>query len=84
MDTKVRRKCVDELGRLVIPKDMRKILGIEPDTELEISSKGDTIFVRKAVNRCIFCSKETDLVEYAGLNVCRKCIKELTKHSENK
>ncbi|MBQ9544285.1 MAG: AbrB/MazE/SpoVT family DNA-binding domain-containing protein [Clostridia bacterium] len=77
MDTKIRRKCIDELGRLVIPKDMRKALGIDSDTELEISSEGDTIFVKKAVSRCVFCSSESDLVEYAGLFVCKRCLKEL-------
>ena len=74
MDSKLRIKAIDELGRLVIPKDMRRNLGIEPGTDLEISSEGDTIFVRRAVSRCVFCSNTEHLVEFKGLNICPECL----------
>jgi len=68
---------VDELGRIVLPKEMRSTLGIEKRDPVEMYVDGDAIFLRKYEPSCIFCGSEGDLVELDGKNVCRACIERL-------
>lgn len=77
MDFKNRIKQIDELGRIVIPKDIRKGLDINPGDEVEIFARQDSIVLRKAVERCVFCGKEEGLIKYKGLCVCAACRQEL-------
>lgn len=68
---------VDELGRIVLPIEMRRTLGINEKDALEIFKDGDTIVMRKYNPACIFCGSEKDNLEYKGKRICRKCIAEL-------
>ena len=68
---------VDELGRVVLPVEMRRTLGIEERDPMEISLVGETITLRKVQNLCIFCGGEKDLLEYNGKCVCGDCRKEI-------
>ena len=54
MESKTRIKQIDELGRIVIPKDIRKNLGILSGDELDISLSGEDILIKKTLNRCAF------------------------------
>lgn len=65
---------VDELGRIVIPIELRRTLDIAERDELEIFMDGDHIVLRKFEPFCIFCSSSYGLVSYKGKNVCRDCI----------
>ena len=71
---------VDELGRVVIPKEMRKRLGIGSNDPVEICVDGDRIVLEKYRMCCHFCSTEDGLVEFKGKSVCRRCIEELSRH----
>lgn len=65
---------VDDLGRFVIPKELRDTLGIKEGDSLEIFTKGNTVMLRKYQPGCIFCG---DLVvgrHYKGKCICKKCI----------
>lgn len=64
---------VDELGRVVLPIELRRTLDIEERDALEIYIDGDTILLRKYAPSCIFCSSEQDLQEFRGKRVCRRC-----------
>jgi len=68
---------VDVLGRLVLPIELRRTLGIEIRDPLEIFVDEDSIILRKYAPACVCCGNTDDLVEYKGHNICRDCIKSL-------
>ncbi|MBU3176065.1 AbrB/MazE/SpoVT family DNA-binding domain-containing protein [Clostridium estertheticum] len=68
---------VDQLGRIVIPIELRRVLNIEELDPLEIYAEGETIILKKHTPDCIFCGDGNDLVNYKGKNICRSCLKEL-------
>lgn len=77
MDSKHRVKQIDELGRIVIPKDIRKNLGIDSGDDLVISAEQGCILIRKAQNTCVFCGSREELTEYKNKHLCPKCKQEL-------
>ena len=68
---------VDELGRIVLPIELRHTLDIEPKDSLEIYVDGNTIMLRKYQPACIFCGNARDVSGYKGKNVCANCRREL-------
>lgn len=68
---------VDELGRIVLPIEMRRTLNIEEKDSLEIYVEGDNVILRKYQPTCIFCESTKDLVSLRGKNVCPDCIQKL-------
>jgi len=79
-DTGIIRR-IDDLGRIVIPIEIRKRFGIEKRDPLEIYIKGDRIILGKPQTVCVFCGKKTDLVEHHGHQVCGSCRRELAAAS---
>ncbi len=65
---------VDELGRIVLPIELRRTLDIAERDELEIYLDDDKVILRKYEPSCIFCSSPRNLVSYCGRNVCMDCI----------
>ncbi len=65
---------VDELGRIVIPIEMRRNLGIAERDPLEIYVDQDSIVLKKYSPVCMFCGNERDNIEYRGKQICRKCL----------
>lgn len=68
---------VDELGRIVLPVELRRTLEIGERDELEIFVDDDKIILQKFDPSCIFCSCADGLVTYLGKNVCRECIRKI-------
>lgn len=68
---------VDDLGRVVIPKELRKCFGIVEGDPLEIYTEGEQIILKKYQPACIFCGEANDIVNYKGKNICKKCLKEI-------
>lgn len=68
---------VDELGRIVLPIEMRRTLNIAEKDSLEIYVDGENIILRKFLSACIFCGKSKDIVDFGGKNVCRSCVAKL-------
>ena len=68
---------VDELGRIVIPIELRRTLDIAEKDALEIYTNEDTIVLKKYEPACIFCGKLKNVINYKGKNVCRQCVDEL-------
>lgn len=68
---------VDVLGRLVLPIELRRTLGIEVRDPLEIFVDGEDIILRKYTPACVCCGSTEELVEYKGRKICRDCIKSL-------
>lgn len=70
---------IDELGRLVVPKEMRTTLGIDYNDPVEISIEEDKIVIRKHSPYCIFCQSTEKLTEFKHKKVCAACLKEMAK-----
>ena len=70
---------VDDLGRIVIPIELRRTLDIEIKDALEIYVEGEQIILKKYEPACIFCGNARDTVNYKGKNICKKCLAELKK-----
>jgi len=68
---------IDELGRIVLPAEMRKILGISEKDPVEISTKDDAIIIKKWGSECVFCGSPDDLKIFKDKSVCAKCLKNL-------
>ena len=68
---------VDELGRIVLPIEMRRTLDIAERDALEIFVDGENIILRKYQAACIFCGKSRDVVEFNGKNICPECVAKL-------
>ena len=70
---------VDELGRIVLPIELRRTLNIAEKDTLEIYVDGSNIVLRKYCTSCIFCDSTKNVVMFKGKNVCPKCLRELQK-----
>ena len=71
-------RTVDNMGRVVIPKEIRAQLGIENNVDsLEIFLEGDKIILKKFRPTCFFCNQIVETVEYNGYLVCKNCIEKL-------
>ncbi len=71
---------VDNLGRIVLPIELRNLLNINPKDSLEIFIEGSTIMLKKYEPQCVFCDNVDNVTVFKGRNVCKSCIDELTKH----
>ena len=72
---------IDDLGRIVIPIEIRKRFKLGQKDPLEISVKDDVILLSKPQTSCVFCGRRTSLHEHRGRAVCRSCIAELASTS---
>lgn len=69
---------VDPLGRIVIPKELRRTFNIGESDALEIYTEGDTIILKKYAPGCNCCKEvTTDLKEINGITLCKKCIEKI-------
>ena len=68
---------IDELGRIVIPKEIRTTMGIAKLDPVEISVDGDKIIVTKYCPNCSFCQGEAEVIEFKGRRICKDCLNEL-------
>lgn len=70
---------VDNLGRIVLPMELRKVLNIDTKDSLEIFVDGSIIMLRKYAPQCVFCDNIDDVVVFKGKNVCKNCLGDLSK-----
>ena len=68
---------IDNLGRIVIPKELRKILDMPTGTPIEIYTKGDFIILHKYQNKCEFCGSTEKVTEFKDKIVCSNCLNDL-------
>ena len=68
-------RAVDKMGRVVIPKEIRRQLKVENDVDsFEIYMDDDKVILKKYQPTCIFCDSLADSVEFRGYYVCNDCI----------
>ena len=68
---------IDELGRIVLPKELRRSLDIEEGDPMEIFVDAKTIMLKKYEPSCIFCGEARNVQVYKGKNICQDCMEEL-------
>ena len=68
---------VDELGRIVLPAEIRQNLDIQVKDAIEIFTEGERIVLQKYRPSCIFCNNAKDVINYKGKNICKSCLDEL-------
>ena len=64
---------VDNLGRVVLPIELRRMLDIDRDAALEVYVDNDCIVLKKYQPACIFCGSASDVQVYQGRNICGAC-----------
>ena len=70
---------VDELGRIVLPIEMRRTLDIAEKDALEIYVDGDNIILHKFCSACVFCGSTDGLVSFKERYICAACAEELKR-----
>ena len=70
---------VDELGRIVLPKELRTQFEIAERDALEIYTDEDKIILKKYEPSCIFCGDANGVASFKGKNICPKCARELVE-----
>lgn len=70
---------VDELGRIVLPIELRRTLNIKIKDPIAIFVEDDAIVLKKYESACIFCGNAKNVVNVKGKNICRDCIEELKR-----
>ena len=73
---------IDELGRIVLPAELRRTLDIGERETMEIFVDGSSIVLKKYQPSCIFCGDSKKVVDFKGKNVCSKCLRELQNKQE--
>ena len=68
---------VDELGRIVLPIEIRRTMDIAEKDPLEIFVEGEKIVLRKYQNACTFCGKGKDLTSFGEKAICHNCLEKL-------
>jgi transcriptional pleiotropic regulator of transition state genes len=71
---------VDELGRIVIPKELRTMLGVKDNDPMEIFKDGDRVILQKYVPGCDICGEIADkYVTYCGKSICPECVRTISR-----
>ena len=68
----------DNLGRIVLPIELRRHLGIDDKDAVEIYVEDDTIVLKKHAPACIFCGEARDIVSFKDKKICKNCLRELS------
>jgi AbrB family transcriptional regulator, transcriptional pleiotropic regulator of transition state genes len=68
---------VDELGRIVLPIELRRTLDIDIKDSLEIYVDESKIILKKYEPTCIFCGEASDVITYNDKNICKGCLEKL-------
>lgn len=74
---------VDDLGRVVIPMELRRTLGIGEKDPLEIFTDGERIVLQKYAPGCIITGSQDDLIQFQGKLFSRDAIRELVKAADS-
>ncbi|MFC4076276.1 AbrB/MazE/SpoVT family DNA-binding domain-containing protein [Salinithrix halophila] len=71
---------VDHLGRIVLPKELRKTMNINPHDGVEIFVYNDAIVLQKYNPSCVFCDSTDQLFYFKGKIICETCLQETRSH----
>ncbi len=72
---------IDELGRIVLPIELRHKMDIQTKDSIEIFVDEDRIILKKYVPSCLFCGNADDVILFRGKLVCRKCLEDMNRQA---
>ena len=72
-------RAIDEVGRIVLPKELRATMDLNTKDELDISVEGDKIILKKIQPSCIFCGNSENLVIFEENKICQNCVEKIAK-----
>lgn len=75
---------MDELGRVVIPIEIRNQFGIAEKDPMEIYVDGSNIVLKKYEPNCIFCGNTKNLIDYNNKLICEECSEKIGELNQNK
>jgi transcriptional pleiotropic regulator of transition state genes len=70
---------IDDLGRIVVPAETRRLFNIHEGDELGISVEDDAILLRKIEATCVFCGSTENVAPFKGRGLCFDCRTEVTE-----
>lgn len=76
MKSEIVRK-IDELGRIVLPIEMRNALGWDEKAKISVTRAGDRLVLQSFQGSCFICGNENNIRPIHGKFVCQICINEL-------
>ncbi len=68
---------VDDLGRIVLPMELRRMMDIAVRDELEIFLDDERIILQKYEKTCVFCGSPKGLINYRSKSICQECLREI-------
>lgn len=83
MDSGITRK-IDDLGRIVIPAETRRMFNIREGDHLVIAVEGDNIVLRKMTATCTFCGTSADVTRFKDKGVCSECSSQLASRESSR
>ena len=73
---------IDDLGRVVLPVELRRALNREVRDLVEFVNDGAAVVLRRYDAACLFCGAPRDLLSYRGKQICRSCLRQLREETE--
>jgi len=70
---------IDELGRIVIPMEIRNNMNIKEKDDFFIYVEDDKIILEKTKNCCIYCRNKNNLKIFSEMLICNNCINKIKK-----
>lgn len=70
---------VDQLGRIVLPKSLRKKYGMNQGAPIEILVQGDHIILEVYKPRCVFCGSSNQVIEFKERHLCESCLEQMSQ-----
>ncbi len=75
---------VDELGRIVLPKELRQTLNINERIQLRFLWTTPLSYCKNMNQHACFCNNTNDMVQYMGRNICKECLKAIEAEADKK
>lgn len=74
---------IDQLGRVVVPAEFRRTMGIREGDLLEVTSEDGRLILRKVAPECALCGRADDLIDLHAKHLCRDCVQEIRHEPES-
>jgi AbrB family transcriptional regulator, transcriptional pleiotropic regulator of transition state genes len=74
---------IDQLGRVVVPAEFRRTMGIREGDLLEVTAEDGRLILRKVAPECALCGRADDLIDLHAKHLCRDCVREIRLEPES-
>ena len=73
---------IDQLGRVVVPVELRRTLAIREGDLLEVTAEDGRLILRKVAPQCALCGRHDNLMDLREKPLCRDCVREIRLEPE--